>query len=137
MELYGKLLEVDKERKKTIRSKLLHIVNISEDFFKEGKIKIDTFNCRGIECRLCIKVCPTHALYWNQGEVKIENNLCIYCGACVLNCIQDNCITIVRKRKTGEVEQFRTPRQVMLLMSHQMTQRRTNTLKLILTTTRS
>jgi Na+-translocating ferredoxin:NAD+ oxidoreductase RNF subunit RnfB len=50
--------------------------------------------------KLCIKACPTNALFWKAGMVGIIEELCIYCGACVLNCIVDDCIKIVRKDQT-------------------------------------
>lgn len=86
-----------------------------EEFFVEGSISIDKRTCQGVECKLCIDVCPTNALFWRAGEVGITPELCIYCGACVLNCIVDDCMKIVRKRLTGEVETFSKPTQVIML----------------------
>ena len=45
----------------------------------------------------------------------IIEELCIYCGACVLNCIVDNCIEIKRERVTGEVESFSNPKEYVTL----------------------
>lgn len=131
-EIYDLLLGADRRKKRKVREELLHSLGVNEEYFEEGKIKIDSFTCRGAECKLCIKACPTNALYWDEGKVKIEEDLCIYCGACILSCIVDNCIIVTRKRRDGEVEKFGTPREVLLLMSSQAAQRREEALKLIL-----
>ena len=114
-DIYNLLLGAEKRKQKRVREELLHTVGVDEEYF-EGSIKIDKFTCRGVECKLCIEACPTCALYWGGGEVKIQEDLCIYCTACVLSCIVDDCIVITRKRKSGEVEKFSNPREVKLLM---------------------
>jgi ferredoxin len=120
----GKNLEVDifkllktasEGKKKKEREQILESLNVKE-FFEEGNISINKRTCRGVECKLCIEACPTHALYWTAGEVQIEENLCVYCTACVLSCIVDDCIRIRRKRPSGEIEEFSTPRQVLILL---------------------
>lgn len=131
-EIYDILLGAEKIRKRKQRAELLHAVGVGEEYFEEGKIKIDSSTCKGAECKLCVKACPTNALYWDEGKVKIEEDLCIYCGACILSCMVDNCIVIARKRKSGEIEKFGTPREVALLMDRRMVQRRGETLKSIL-----
>jgi NAD-dependent dihydropyrimidine dehydrogenase PreA subunit len=105
--------KAEKEKKKR-RKKLLAPLGIKE-FFAEGSITINKRMCKGVECKLCINACPTNALYWKTGEVGITEDLCIYCGACVLSCIVDDCIKIVRKRLTGEVESFNKPRDFTTL----------------------
>jgi ferredoxin len=103
----------DEERRKR-REKLLASSGVKE-FFTEGKITINKRTCKGVECKLCIKACPTNALFWKVGEVGIVEELCVYCGACILSCIVDDCITIVRKRANGEIERFsRSSNFVML-----------------------
>ena len=86
-----------------------------KEFFKEGSISINKHTCEGVQCKLCVKACPTSALYWKRGEVGIIEDLCVYCGACVLNCIVDDCIKIKRKREDGEVERFSKPKDVIAL----------------------
>ena len=100
------------EEKKSRRAELLKSLGV-KDRFKEGNIKIDMRTCRGIECNLCVKACPTNALYWKAGEIGIEEDLCIHCTACVLNCCVDNCITVTRKRPDGKTETFSTPKEAI------------------------
>jgi Fe-S-cluster-containing hydrogenase component 2 len=88
---------------------------VVEEYFEEGNIKIDSSTCQGSECKLCVKACPTNALYWDEGKIKAEKDLCIYCGACVLSCIVDGCIKVERKRVTDEVEKFSKPRDFTAL----------------------
>ena len=103
-----------KEEKKSRRTELLESIGVKE-CFKEGSIKIDMRTCRGIECNLCVKACPTNALYWKAGEIGIEEDLCIHCTACVLSCCVDNCIRVTRKRVNGETETFSTTKDVLKL----------------------
>jgi len=107
------LLSVDKaEAKKKQRKELLASAGVKE-FFEEGSISIDKRTCWGIECKLCIEKCPTNALYWKTGEVGIVEDLCVFCGACVLCCMVDDCIKVERKREDGETEQFSKPTEVV------------------------
>lgn len=105
-DIFGLLSEGTEEtEKKKRREKLLAPTGVKE-LFKEGKIKINKYTCAGVECKKCIEVCPTNALYWGSGEVGIIEDLCVYCGACVLNCMIDDCIQVERKREDEEVEKF-------------------------------
>lgn len=111
---------VEKKKKKQLKNKrteLLESMDIKE-CFEEGKIEIDMRKCLGIECNLCVKACPTNALYWKAGEIGIVEDLCIYCSACVANCCVDNCIHVTRKRSDGEIETFSTPKHVLELQSN-------------------
>lgn len=114
MDIFQLLTETAEKEKKKQRQELLAPLGIKE-FFVEGSITIDKRTCWGVECKLCIKVCPTNALFWKTGEVGIIEELCIYCGSCVLSCIVDNCIKISRKREKGEIEFFSTPRSFLML----------------------
>ena len=101
-----------KEEKKNRRAELLESIGV-EDRFEDGSINIDMRTCRGLECNLCVKSCPTNALYWRAGEIGIEEDLCIHCTACVLNCCVDNCIKVTRKRPNGKTETFSTPKEAL------------------------
>lgn len=109
--LSDEVAEIKKE-KKNRRAELLESIGV-EDRFEDGSIKIDMRTCRGIECNLCVKACPTNALYWRAGEIGIEEDLCIHCTACVLNCCVDNCIKVTRKRPDGKTESFSTPKEAV------------------------
>lgn len=107
--------EEKKEKKpKSRRAELLESMGIKE-CFEEGSIEIDMRKCRGIECNLCVKACPTNALYWKAGDIGIIEDLCIYCNACVANCCVDDCIRVTRKRPDGEIERFSNPKDVLTL----------------------
>lgn len=114
---------IDKEHKE-----LLATLGV-EEFFLEGDVSIDKKTCRGTECQLCIKACPTSALFWKVGEVGIVKELCIYCGACVLSCIVDDCIRIKRKRISGEVETFSKPKDFIMLQNRISTEKRSDKIK--------
>ena len=109
------LLSEDKEKqKKKKREELLAPLGVKE-FFPEGRISINKRTCWGVECKLCIEACPTNALYWKAGEVGIIDDLCVYCGACVLCCMVDDCIKVKRKREDGTNESFSKPKEVLKL----------------------
>lgn len=114
-DIFSLLVETSEKERRKRREELLAPLGVKE-FFVDGKITIDKRTCKGVECKLCIKVCPTNALYWkSSGEVGITEELCIYCGACVLNCMVDGCIKIERRRENGEIERFSTPRAFTIL----------------------
>jgi ferredoxin len=107
--------EEKEEKPKSMRAELLGPMGV-KDLFEEGSIKIDLRTCRGIECNLCVKACPTNALYWKAGEIGIIENLCIHCTACVANCMVDDCITVTRKRPDGKTESFSNAKDVCRLL---------------------
>jgi len=123
VDIFQLLMETAEKEKKKHREELLAPLGVKE-FFAEGGIIINKRTCKGVECKLCIEVCPTNALYWKAGEVGIVEELCVYCGACVLSCIVDDCIRIERKRETGEVESFSKPRDFMTLQNDIITKKR-------------
>jgi ferredoxin len=94
----------DEERKQR-RKELIEPTGVRE-LFKDGKITINKFTCVGAQCKICIQKCPTNALYWSVGEVGIIDDLCIYCDACVVNCMVDDCIKIERIRDDKKTERF-------------------------------
>ena len=115
-DIFKLLTEAARKETKKRKSEFLTPLDISE-FFPEGSIAINKKTCQGVECKLCIKACPTNALFWRAGEIGITEDLCIYCGACMLSCIVDNCIEITRKRASGEVERFSNPKQFLSLQN--------------------
>ena len=131
IDIFQLLQKTSKEKKKKKRAQLLQSIGVKE-FFESGTIQIDMKTCKGTECELCIKACPTNALYWKTGEIGIVKELCVYCSACVLSCIVDNCIQVSRRRVNGETEKFSTPRQVLRLLHNINTGKRGKTVKLLL-----
>jgi ferredoxin len=113
-DIFQILTERTKYERTGQREKLLAPLGVKE-YFAEGTITLNKRTCKGLECKLCMKACPTNALFWKTGEVGLTPDLCIYCGACVLNCIVDDCIQISRKRPDGRVERFSTPRGFVAL----------------------
>src|SRR3989304_4711800 len=114
VDIFDLLSDSGKKAKKKRREELLASSGVKE-FFAEGSISVDKRTCQGLECKLCIKACPTNALYWALGEVGVVEDLCVYCGACVLSCMVDDCIKITRKREDGKVEKFSRPKGVIAL----------------------
>lgn len=115
-DIYELLLKTSEQRKKEKKNRLLEPLGVKV-YFDDGSIRIDKRTCKGVECKLCIEACPTHALYWKSGEVGIVEDLCMYCAACVWNCIVDDCIRVSRKRSDGEVEEFSNIRDIYVLMN--------------------
>lgn len=108
---------------KTQREELLCTTKV-KDLFPEGSITINKHTCVGVQCKLCIKVCPTNALYWTSQGIGITEDLCVHCEACVLCCMVDNCIKVTRKREDGKEESFSKPRDVLTLVSQLNAKRR-------------
>jgi len=131
VDIYGLLLEASLKQRRAKREQLLKSMGVKE-FFEEGSIRIDMKTCKGVECKLCIKACPTNALYWKAGEIGVAEELCVYCMACVLNCMVDDCILVERKRQNGENEWFSKPSDVVALWERLNTKKRTEAVKIIL-----
>lgn len=104
----------EKSVKRKQREELLAPTSV-KDIFPEGTISINKNTCVGVQCKLCVKVCPTNALYWQSSGVGIIEYLCVHCGACVLVCMVDDCITITRKREDGTEEKFSKASDVLAL----------------------
>jgi ferredoxin len=114
VDIFSLLSDSEEKAKKKRREELLASSGVKE-FFEEGSISVNKRTCHGLECKLCIKACPTNALYWKAGEIEVVEDLCVYCGACVLSCMVDDCIKITRKREDGKVEKFSKPMDVLKL----------------------
>jgi len=108
LDIFKLLTETTEKEKRKRREELLAPLGVKE-FFADGSISVNKKTCQGVECKLCIEACPTNALFWRAGEVGITRELC------VLSCIVDDCIKVVRKRVTGEVERFSKPREFLVL----------------------
>ena len=42
-----------------------------------------------VNCGRCIPACEHHAIFIEDGEVKLDRSLCVSCGACVKRCFYD------------------------------------------------
>jgi ferredoxin len=128
-------LSEEEERKKR-RKELIEPTGVKE-LFKEGKISINKFTCVGGQCKLCIKACPTNALYWGTGEVGIIDDLCVYCGACVANCMVDNCIKVERTGEDSKTEKFSKIGDIIKVEERKNTKKRFERVKTNAATLRS
>ncbi len=99
---------------RTQREELLSATKV-KDLYPEGKITINKYTCAGVQCKLCIKACPTNAIYWTTNGIAFTEDLCVHCEACVLACMVDDCIKVTRTREDGKTEQFSAPRDVIVL----------------------
>jgi len=124
VDIFQMLIE-DSKRRRERRAELLKNLGVIE-YFSDGEISINSKICQGIECKLCVKACPTNALYWSYGRVNVVEDLCVYCAACVLSCIVDNCIMVTRKRADGKTEVFSTPREAARILRDISSRRRIN-----------
>ncbi|MEM1530761.1 MAG: 4Fe-4S binding protein [Candidatus Bathyarchaeia archaeon] len=111
-----RMLSEDAKRRRERRTELLRELGVKE-YFIDGSIRINNRICQGIECKLCIKACPTNALYWGYGQVNVVEDICVYCAACVLSCIVDDCIKVTRKRPDGRVEVFSKSSEAVKLLN--------------------
>lgn len=130
LDIFRLLLEDSERKRKEKRAELLRSVSVKE-IFEDGSIKIDMRTCKGVECKFCIEVCPTNALYWKAGEVRVIEELCIYCTSCVLNCMVDNCIEVERRRPNGETETFSKPQDVLILLENINSRNRVKAIKML------
>jgi len=122
-DIFQLLLKRSEKRIESKREQFLKSLDVKE-FFEKGSISINERTCQGLECELCIKACPTKALFWWNGKVGIVEDLCVYCGACVLCCIVDDCINVTRKRQDGKMESFSKSLEVILLFNKINSQKR-------------
>jgi ferredoxin len=103
------------EPKQTSQREELLAATKVKDLFPQGTITINKYTCVGVQCKLCIKACPTNALYWTTNGIGIIEDLCVHCQACVLSCMVDDCIKITRKREDNKEERFAKPHDVVTL----------------------
>ena len=135
IDIFDLLSEADSPdvAKKKRRQELLEPTGVKE-LFKEGSISVNKYTCAGVQCKLCVKACPTNALYWAAGEVGVIEDLCVYCGACVLNCMVDDCIKVERKREDGVEERFSKPNDVIKLAEKLNAKKRSERVKAVFPT---
>lgn len=42
-----------------------------------------------IQCKVCVRHCPVHALTLSQGRIKMDHSVCISCMRCIHQCPKD------------------------------------------------
>ncbi len=110
---------------KNQRQELLETTKYKDkDHFPEGTITINKYTCVGLQCKMCVKACPTNALYWTDSGVAIIDDLCIHCQACVMSCMVDDCIKVTRKREDGKEEKYSKIKDITILNSQHNTKKR-------------
>ena len=134
VDIFGLLTEEEPEQARAKRRKELLEPTGIKDLFKEGKISINKHTCAGVQCKLCLKACPTSALYWSSEGVGVTEDLCVYCGACILSCMVDDCIGVERKREDDKVERFSKPKDVIRLQDKINAKKRLDRVKAVFPT---
>jgi len=130
--------ETEEKPAKTLRQELLETTKYKDhDRYPEGTITVNKYTCVGVQCKLCIKACPTNALYWTNSGIGITEELCLHCEACVLCCMVDDCIKVTRKKEDGATECFSKPRDVLVLIGQQNTRKRRQRISDVLPTAES
>jgi NAD-dependent dihydropyrimidine dehydrogenase PreA subunit len=56
--------------------------------FRKQGIKRNLFHATNacISCGLCIEICPTKTIFWNDKTPKWEKHSCVQCSACINRC---------------------------------------------------
>jgi len=114
VDIFSLMVKAEEERRRAVREEVLSALGIPE-FFTGGSVSIDVGKCYGPQCDLCVKACPTSAIFWRDGCLVVQEELCIYCAACVTNCMVEDCIRVRRVRPDGRVEEFSSVRDVAAL----------------------
>jgi 4Fe-4S ferredoxin len=63
----------------------------------EGLIRLERAKCPE-GCQACADICPSHALYLNEGELELDERFCLYCGACLKVCPEPEALIVRRHR---------------------------------------
>ena len=75
VDIFGLLSEDSPEQaKKKRRQELLEPTGVKE-LFKEGTISVNKYTCVGVQCKLCVKACPTNALVLENWRSRNHRGL--------------------------------------------------------------
>lgn len=59
-------------------------------------VTINIRTCTG--CENCVAICPTGALYMENGKAAVTAGACIECGACITDCPAES-ITLPKEER--------------------------------------
>jgi len=59
--------------------------------YNKGSITVRGHIC--IQCKICMKICPTDAIEFTDGHMTLDEDKCIACGECATKCPQ-KCIAM-------------------------------------------
>lgn len=63
----------------------------------EGIIRLERSLCPS-GCQACADICPTHALFMQEGNLVLDDRFCVYCGACTQICPAPEALLVRRHR---------------------------------------
>jgi len=63
----------------------------------EGLIRLETSLCPP-GCQACADICPSHALWMNNGKLTLDERFCLFCGACTQVCPVPEALLVRRHR---------------------------------------
>jgi len=63
----------------------------------EGLIRLDASLCPA-GCQACADICPSHALFMQDGKLTLDEQFCLYCGACLNVCPVPEALLVKRHR---------------------------------------
>jgi len=115
VDIFSMMVEEEEKRRRALREEVLGTLGI-QDIFVKGSVSVDMRKCYGRECDMCVKACPTRAIFWRDNELVIQEEICIFCTACVANCMVEGCIRVRRVRPDGTVEEYSSVREVAVLL---------------------
>jgi len=70
----------------------LNAITVKKPF--QGRLDLKRDLCPN-ECRVCVEICPTDAIHWENDELVITTELCLFCSACQKVC-PEKAITVQR-----------------------------------------
>jgi 4Fe-4S ferredoxin len=65
-----------------------------------GLVSFDPRHCPP-RCQACTDVCPSGAMHIREGQVELDEAICIYCSACTSVCPVDEALEVKREKIQG------------------------------------
>jgi 4Fe-4S ferredoxin len=63
----------------------------------EGLVRLERSLCPA-GCQACADICPSHALFMQDGQLVLDDQFCLYCGACKNVCPVPEALLVRRHR---------------------------------------